>query len=73
MSTNAGPLLTRDEAAQFLGLKPQTLASWQSTGRYRLPVVKVGRLARYRLTDLQSWIDRRTFEHSGQLEGHRES
>lgn len=53
-------LLTRREAADFLGVRPQTLATWHVTGRYRLPVVKVGRAARYRVSDLEAWLDSRT-------------
>lgn len=53
-------LLTREEAATLLGVSANTLAVWQSTGRYSLPMVRVGRLARYRRSDLLAWIDRRT-------------
>ena len=53
-------LLTRTEAAEYLGVKPQTLAAWHVTGRYGLPVVKVGRAARYRLADLDRWLASRT-------------
>jgi hypothetical protein len=53
-------LLTREEAAAFLRVKPQTLAMWHSTKRYRLPVVKIGRLAMYRLSDLERFIESRT-------------
>lgn len=52
-------LLNELEAAQFCGLAPSTLATWRSTGRYALPFVKVGRLVRYRLSDLEAWIERR--------------
>ncbi len=53
-------LLTRDEAAAFLGIKPQTLAVWLSAGRYSLPCIKVGRLVRYRLRDLEAFLESRT-------------
>lgn len=49
-------LLTRNEAAQYLGIKPQTLAVWFSTQRYPLPVVKVGRCAKYRRSDLEAFV-----------------
>ena len=48
-------LLTRVEAADLLRLKPQTLGKWAMTGRH-LPVVHVGRAARYRLSDVQRLI-----------------
>lgn len=42
-------LLSRSEAARYLGVTSQTLAIWKTTQRYNLPVVKIGRLAKYRL------------------------
>lgn len=53
-------LLTRKEAADFLGVSEITLGLWQSTKRYSLPVVKVGRLAKYRYGDLLEFVERRT-------------
>lgn len=57
-------LLTRKQAAEFLGCKEITLASWKSTNRYNLPVVKVGRLAKYKYGELLRFIDRRTVNKS---------
>lgn len=53
-------LLTRAEAAAYLGCKPQTLAVWAATKRYGLRYIKVGRLVRYRLADLEAFLTRRT-------------
>ncbi len=53
-------LLTADQAAEFLGIKPQTLSIWRSTGRYSLPFVKVGRCVRYRREDLNRFLAERT-------------
>ena len=53
-------LLTREQAADFLKMRPQTLAAWGSNGRYGLPMIRVGRSVRYRLSDLESWLARRT-------------
>ena len=53
-------LLSRAEAAAYLGVKPQTLAVWASARRYGLPMVKVGRLAKYRRSDLDAFIALRT-------------
>jgi len=58
--TTGTKLLTRNEAAELLGVKPQTLATWHITGRYNLPLVKVGRSVRYRLADLERWLESRT-------------
>lgn len=53
-------LLTRREAAAYLGVPPETLAVWASTRRYPLRFVKVGRLAKYRKPDLDAFINSRT-------------
>lgn len=51
-------LVTTEGAAEFLSLKPQTLAVWRSTRRYALPWVTVGRRSvRYRLSDLKKFIE----------------
>lgn len=57
---NSNRLLTRKEAAAFLGVKEITLATWKSNNRYSVPCVKVGRLAKYRYSDLLQFIERRT-------------
>lgn len=49
-------LLTRREAADYLGVSEQTLAIWKCTGRYKLPYVKIGRLVKYRKSDLDAFI-----------------
>ena len=59
-------LLTRPQAADYIGVKPQTLAVWHTTQRYGLPAIKVGRLVRYRRRDLDRWLEERTV---GTLEG----
>ena len=54
------PLRAEHEAAQILGVTPGTLSVWRSTRRYPLPYVKVGRLVRYRDSDLLRFIEART-------------
>jgi excisionase family DNA binding protein len=56
----APELLTVQQAAEYLGIKPQTLASWRCTGRHSLPAIKIGRRVRYRKSDLDKFIQRRT-------------
>jgi excisionase family DNA binding protein len=53
-------LLTPVEAAEFLGIKPQTLATWRVTGRYGIPFIRVGTAVRYRRRDLEKWLASRT-------------
>lgn len=53
-------LLNRREAADYLGIKPHTLAVWACCKRYDLPYIKVGRLVKYRKDDLDTFLARRT-------------
>ena len=53
-------LLTREEAAEYLGVSKGTLDVWACTKRYDLPFIKVGRLCKYRLSDLNAFLDRNT-------------
>ncbi|MCC7226159.1 MAG: helix-turn-helix domain-containing protein [Burkholderiaceae bacterium] len=54
------PLFDRHQAATYLGVKPNTLATWHSTKRYRIPYIKVGRLVKYRVSDLDAFLQQRT-------------
>lgn len=54
------------QAATALGIKASTLSVWRSTGRYNLPYLKVGRLVRYRLSDLAEFLARRTSDRTGE-------
>lgn len=49
-------MLTRREAAAYLGLQPITLSAWASTGRENLPYLRMGRSIRYRRSDLEKWL-----------------
>ena len=58
--SNSSTLKSRQEAASYLNIKPNTLAVWGSSGRYDLPFVKIGRRVMYRLEDLDAFIARNT-------------
>jgi len=51
--------MNEEQAAAFLGVKPNTLAVWRASGRYDLPFVRIGRLIRYRRADLEAWLEKR--------------
>lgn len=53
-------LLPPEEAAPLVGVTVGTLQVWRSTNRYPLKYVKAGRLVRYRLEDIQAFIESRT-------------
>ncbi len=52
-------LLTVEETASLLGVKPGTLYNWKSM-RVGPPSIKVGHLLRYRLEDLEAWLQQQT-------------
>lgn len=58
--TQSDPLLDQARAAEILGVVPETLQVWRSTRRYALAYVKVGRLVRYRESDVRRFIESRT-------------
>lgn len=60
MSKPFDPLLTPSETAARLGIAPSTLNIWRCTGRYNLPFVKAGARVRYRTSDVEAFIARRT-------------
>lgn len=59
MKVNISPLLTRKQAAEYLGVKPETLHNWACTKRYNLKFYKVGRLAKYKIEDLDLFLSER--------------
>ena len=50
-------LLTPEQAAEILEVKPSTLEKWRVTRRYSLPFVKVGRRVLYRAQDLIDFLE----------------
>lgn len=57
VQSNDDRMMTRVEAAAYLGLRPATLEAWASRGSVNLPFSKLGRLVRYRKRDLDSFIE----------------
>jgi excisionase family DNA binding protein len=49
-------LISSDQAAEYLGITRKTLEVWRSTRRYPIPYIKVGRLVRYRKSDLEAFL-----------------
>lgn len=50
-------LLNRKEAARYLNVSPGTMAVWDCTKRYDLKPLKIGRSVRYRLSDLNLFLE----------------
>jgi excisionase family DNA binding protein len=58
-------LLTPQDVATRLGVSVPTLATWRCTKRYALTYVKIGRLVRYRLSDVEAFEASRSHEVAG--------
>jgi extracellular factor (EF) 3-hydroxypalmitic acid methyl ester biosynthesis protein len=53
-------LLTLEKAAEYLDVHPGTLYRWARIKR--VPAVKVGRVWRFRIENLEDWFDKKTVE-----------
>jgi excisionase family DNA binding protein len=59
-AVQAPEFMDTQTAANYLGLKPQTLSAWRCSGRYCLPFLKMGRKVLYKKTDVDTWMCSRT-------------
>jgi excisionase family DNA binding protein len=55
MTTEPGQLLTEDEAATYLRVRPRTLQRWRQLGRGP-KFTRAGRRILYRMADLQAYL-----------------
>lgn len=53
-------IVCRVDASIFLGVKPQTLAAWESTRRQSLPCIKIGHYAKYQMGALRAFVASQT-------------
>jgi len=58
----ANQILTSSQAAIYLGIEPSTLDVWRCTKRHLIPFIKVGRLVKYRRSDLDKWLSSQTVD-----------
>ena len=61
-SAKNAELLNNLQAAAYIGVSPGTLEVWRCTKRYHIPLIKVGRLVRYRKSELDGFLQHRTIE-----------
>jgi excisionase family DNA binding protein len=59
INDNKHILLNSHQVADYLGVVRGTLGVWRCTKRYDLPYVKIGRLVKYKLEDLNKFIEDR--------------
>ena len=50
-------LLSNQEAAAYLGIKPNTLTIWRTTKRFEIPYIQIGRKIRYKKSDLDIFLE----------------
>ncbi|HIF19505.1 MAG TPA: DNA-binding protein [Gammaproteobacteria bacterium] len=63
-------LLNTEQASKVLGVKSKSLANSRYTGTgVQIPFIKLGNLVRYKLSDLQNYIEGNTFNHTGEVKG----
>lgn len=66
-SLKGNPLLSTAEAAELVGVKPQTLRKWRWKGggpRYVRQGTGLHARAGYRLADVEAWLDARSFDNT---------
>lgn len=56
-------LISTEQAAKYLGVSTRTLANWRCFGTPNIPYSKIGRIIRYRLEDLDAYIEKHS--HNG--------
>ncbi|MDB0064971.1 helix-turn-helix domain-containing protein [Oceanospirillaceae bacterium] len=59
-------LLNNLAAAKHLGVAAATLQYWRSTGSQEIPFMKVGGRVIYSLSDLDEWLAKHTYKHTGE-------
>ena len=52
-------LMTYAQAAKFLGIAEVTLHSWVERGTEDVPLIRLGRLVRFRRASLERWLESR--------------
>ena len=61
-------MMTIEELAEFLSISRYTLYNWTSTRN--LPFYKIGRTVRFRMKDIEAWLEKQKVEQSRIKEGH---
>jgi excisionase family DNA binding protein len=64
MSTEEHEILTLEEVATYLRLKPQTIYKWAQEGR--IPAAKLGKEWRFRRSVLDRWLDEQMSSGNGE-------
>lgn len=70
INTTPNQLLDTKSVSQMLGISHKSLANSRNTGTgIQIPFIKMGRLVRYRLSDVEEYINSHCFSHTGKEVG----
>ena len=59
-------LLTAKQASEILGVTTKSLSNSRYTGTgLQVPYIKMGKIIRYKKSELETYIDKNTFNHAG--------
>ena len=56
MTTNSNEILTLEEVAEYLRMKPQTIYTWAQ--EKKIPAVKLGKEWRFKKSVIDKWFDK---------------
>ena len=63
----ADRLLSTKQTAEYLGLDPKSLANSRYTGTgVKIPYIKLGKVVRYKLSEVDKYLEENTFNHTGE-------
>jgi predicted DNA-binding transcriptional regulator AlpA len=62
------PLIDEPTAAAILGVTRRAMQDWRLRGNKNLPVVKIGRLVRYKRSDIAAMIEKNTVAAAEELD-----
>jgi len=57
-------LVNTEQAAKYLAISKRTLSNWRSIGFPLIPYLKIGRCIRYRLSDLDEYLNQNRISHT---------
>lgn len=57
LQKNVREIMSRKEAADYLGISESTMANWACTKKYHIPYFRVGRKVKYRRQDLDEFME----------------
>lgn len=61
-------LLSSEEASEILGVTTKSLSNSRYTGTgLQVPYIKMGKIIRYKKSELEAYIENNTYNHTGEV------